>query len=85
MALQHTPKKIIFNVILPDNTEEEFSLAEYLAWRESVGAPIPEKDWLEWTDWLKAENNNLGRISALTSIRTWRQENPKHFASRKDM
>lgn len=82
MTLQHASAATIFTATFPNGKKKKFSLGEYLAWRESADMPIGEKDFVDWTNWFNAEDNNFGRIGAWISIREWRLENPDNTATR---
>lgn len=73
-------ESMIVSTILPDGNNVEFSLAEYLAWREFMGIPVIKKDLPEEILWINAHDNNLGRTNCWLSIQEFRKEHPDNLA-----
>jgi hypothetical protein len=69
---------MVFSVVVGPNVTRDFSLDEYLAWRESLGFPIPEKEIASLIMWLNAEDNNLGRVGCWLSVLEFRHSHPEH-------
>jgi hypothetical protein len=55
--------KISCTAVLPDGSEQEFILGDYLAWCELMGKQIPNEAVEKLIAWLNVDDNNFYRIN----------------------
>ncbi len=71
---------MVFTAVLPNTILQEYSLAEYLAWRETCGVPVPESKIADLITWMQMEDNNFGRLGCYLSVQEFRKAYPGHPA-----
>ncbi len=71
---------MVFQATLPNSMVREYSLAEYLAWRETYGIRVPDPEITDLISWMQAADNNIGRVGCWISVAQFRKAYPGHPA-----